>query len=120
MNPMDAQIIGMRGRAEMLRPALKNADFDADKILPDDLELQLIAASTPQPAELLGKTGPNAAAPGSPMGMGPQGGTPEGPDNLDAGGMPVNGTEQRQQTQGFADGGYVPRRPYADDLDAGV
>lgn len=132
-NPLDAQIIGMRGRAEMLRPALKNADFDPEKILPDDLELQLITAASPQPHELLGSKGPNA--PATP-GMGGTGGTPEGDTNLDAGGQPVNGTQQRDAHASFRDGGVVRyrgtgyfsdsesgvrrRRPSGDDLDLGL
>lgn len=109
LNPIDAQIIGMRGRAQMLRPALKNADFPVDEILPDELELQLIAASSPPPHELVGKTGPNGGS-GTPPGMGPTGGTPEESPAMDAGGQPVNGSQQREQHEGFRDGGAV-RRP---------
>lgn len=104
LNPMDMAIIGAHGRREMLRPALAAADFPADDILPDDLEMQLIAASLPPPHELLGKTGPNASAT---PGMGGGGGTPEGDANMDAAGNPPNGTEIREATQGYADGGQV-------------
>lgn len=131
-NPLDAAIIGMKGRAEMLRPALKYADFDPEKILPDDMELQLLMATMPPAHALLGKTGPNGPEGADPNGMGPQGGTPEGGDNLDAGGMPVNGTEQREQSSGYRHGGVVRRRqggsgsgvirrrPSGDSLDFGV
>jgi hypothetical protein len=116
LNPMDAQIIGAKGRAEMLRPALKNADFDADEILPDSLEMQLLAATMPPPHEMLGKQGPNA--PASP-GMGGTGGTPEGAVNLDNAGNPVNGVPQRQAQLGYKDGGVVGRPPYDGSRSAG-
>lgn len=109
LNPLDAQIIGPKGRAEMLRPALKAADFDSDDILPDALEMELLAASMPPLHQLLGKTGPNA--PASP-GMGGTGGTPEGASNLDNAGNPVNGTDTRQANLGYRDGGIVRRQAH--------
>jgi hypothetical protein len=134
MNPLDAQIIGMKGRAEMLRPALKYADFDPTKILPDDLELALMVSDMPPPYQILGKTGPNAAAPGNAPGAGPTGGTPEGAENVNAAGNPLNGVDQREQSVGYRDGGIVrrpgggrhsengdsPARRSGDDLDYGV
>lgn len=113
LNPLDAQIIGPEGRAAMLRPALKNADFDVEDILPDALQLALRTAGM-EPAAILGKTGPNA--PASP-GMGGTGGTPAGSENVDLAGAKPNGVAQREQNQGFADGGVV-RRP--DHPDYGV
>lgn len=117
LNPFDAQILGARGRAEMLRPALKAAEFPVDKILPNELELQLAMASMPPPSQLLGKTGPNAAASpsgqqapgeGQPNGQAPDGGgSPQGAANIDNGGQPVQGGDMRQASQGYADGGYV-------------
>jgi hypothetical protein len=106
LNPLDAQIIGIEGRTEMLRTALKTADFDAEKIVPDGLDLQLAKAMMPQPHELLGKTGPNASGP--PAGMGPGGGTPEAPATTDVAGQPAQGTEARSaMVPGYADGGAV-------------
>lgn len=111
MNPLDAQIIGMKGRAEMLRPALENADFDASKILPDDLELQLIQAASPPPAQLLGKTTTNSPSEGAAPGMDANGGTPEATETTDAAGNRPNGLDQREATQGYRHGGPVRARP---------
>lgn len=105
LNPLDAQIIGPDGRAVMLRSALKAADFEVEDILPDALQLQLRTAGI-DPATLLGKTGPNA--PSTP-GMGGGGGTPEAPENVDLAGQRPNGVQQREQNQGYQDGGVVRR-----------
>lgn len=117
LNPIDAQIIGTEGRREMLRPALKNAEFDVDSILPTDDELALRTAGMPQPHELLASNqGPNSpATPGGAPGMG---GTPAAPAATDVAGNPSQGMQQRQINQGHADGGMVRRR--GDDLDHGV
>lgn len=104
LNPLDAQIIGVKGRSIMLRETLKAADFPADEIVPDGLDLELAAKSMPQPHELLGNTGPNASAT---PGMNGAGGTPEGAANQDLAGQQPNGTAVRQATQGFANGGVV-------------
>lgn len=108
LNPLDAQIIGPRGRVEMLRPALKAADFPVEKILPTELELQLAMVGQPQPAQLLGKTGPNAPEEANATpGMGGGGGTPEGAERQDVAGRPPQGVQQRKAMQGYADGGLV-------------
>ena len=107
MNPLDAQIMGVKGRAHILREVVKGADIDAEKVIPDGLDLELVAANMPQPAELLGKIGPNSpAAPG----LGGSGGTPAAEPNMDDAGMPVNGTRQREASLGYAEGGIVSRR----------
>ena len=119
LNPIDAQIIGTEGRAAMLRPALKNADFDVEEILPTAAELALRTAGMPQPHELLGnqsQQGPNS--PATPGGAPGGGGTPQAPPTLDAAGNPAQGMQQRQINQGYADGGMVRRR--GDQLDEGV
>jgi len=111
LNPLDAQIIGARGRMEMLRPALKAAEFPVERILPTELELELAMATMPPPAQLLGKTGPNAAGePGAAPGRGEGGGTPEGPENQDLAGNPPQGVREREATQGYRDGGMVMDR----------
>jgi hypothetical protein len=110
LNPLDAQIIGVEGRSVMLRETLKGENFPVDEIMPDKLELELIAASMPQPYELLGKTGPNApasAGAGPTPGVAGGGGTPEGAQTMDLAGNPPNGVEARQASQGYADGGTV-------------
>lgn len=113
-NPLDAQIIGPEGRAEMLRGAMKANDLPADKILPDKLQLQLRMAGR-QPSDLLqGGQGPNA--PGGAPGAGPTGGTPEAPPTTDLAGQPPNGTAIRQQQLGYRDGGEIPEVPNVEDL----
>lgn len=116
LNPLDAQIIGVEGRAQMLKEGLKSADFQVDKIIPDQLELELRKAGMPPMHELLGKTGPNAE---SSPGMGGGGGTPEGQETTDLAGQPPQGMAIREATQGYRHGGVIRRRNY-DDLDNGV
>jgi hypothetical protein len=133
MNPLDASIIGVKGRSKMLRPALAAADFDADDILPDDLEIELIAASLPPPHELVGNGGPNAGSDGGmPPGMSAEGGTPGSSGTVDASGAPSQGQVQRKQALGYRHGGIVknggwssecddgPRRRTDDEVDVGV
>jgi hypothetical protein len=114
LNPIDAQIIGVKGRAAMLRETIKAADMPADEIVPDDQDLELAMAAMPAPYQMLGKTGPNAPGTtpgppgqGGPDGMSPEGGTPEASATVDAAGNPAQGTEMREATIGFADGGVV-------------
>lgn len=115
-NPLDAGIIGVPGRAEMLRETLRAAEFDTTKIIPDALELELLKAALPPPHELLGNTGPNA--PNRP-GMTPGGGTPEGVETTDLAGNPPQGVEQRQQQLGYAGGGVVRERDRHGDAGSG-
>jgi hypothetical protein len=117
LNPLDSSIIGPRGRAEMLRPMLKNADLPVEKILPDELEMQLLEAVLPPAHELLKGKGPNApkgpggggSGPGEPEGMNGGGGTEEGAETTDAAGQQPNGQGVRSAA-GFRDGGVVRSR----------
>jgi hypothetical protein len=70
-NPLDAQIMGIEGRAELLRENLKAADMDVDKIIPPPEQRQLDAAASAS------------------MGM-PQA---QAPATLDAAGNPVSGQD---------------------------
>jgi hypothetical protein len=74
-NPLDAQIMGMEGRAELLRENLRAADMDADKIIPPpeqrEIEAQAMAAA----------------------GIQPGGAQPPGPQTLDAAGNPASGQD---------------------------
>lgn len=118
LNPLDAQIIGVDGRAEMLREVLKTSDFDSDKIIPDGLDLELAKAAMPPPHELLGKTGQNAAGPPA-GGMTPGGGTPDAPDTTDVAGQPAQGTDVRSaMVPGYADGGAIKRVRMRRSVDA--
>jgi len=116
LNPIDMQIIGVEGRAEMLRETIKAADMPVDKILPDKMTLQLRTAGMPQPHEILGNAGPNAEG-GTPDGVAGAGGTPAGATQTDNAGQPPNGTAIRKATQGFRDGGVVRRRALELDND---
>ena len=109
LNPMDMQIIGVDGRAKMLREALKSADFPVEQIIPDALEMEVRKAGMPQPHELLGKTGETASGGGGTPGMTTEGGTPEGAETTDSAGNPPQGVDVRQATQGYRHGGYVRR-----------
>lgn len=43
-NPVDMQIIGIKGRAKLLRGVAKSMDLDPDEMIPDDEELDAIEA----------------------------------------------------------------------------
>ena len=62
-NPVDLQIIGMDGRAQVLRETVKSLKMDSDDIVPPNWQLQ---------AEMGAMMDPNAVAPGMPAGGGPQ------------------------------------------------
>jgi hypothetical protein len=79
-NPVDMQVIGLPGRAEMLREAMRSLEMDPD-IIPskDELQRQLKIAQA------------QAQVPQLP----PPGGTSAGPTTLDAAGNPAGGVEHR-------------------------
>jgi hypothetical protein len=114
-NPIDAQIMGMDGRRELLRETIKGADLPADKIVKSPEALALEAPMLPQPHEMAGGKGPNGpgSAPGGgqggggPPGMSPGGGTPQAPATLDQAGNPAQG----QDVKAFRDGGLVINMP---------
>lgn len=43
-NPIDMQIVGMEGRAELLRQAVKRLDINTDKVVPSDTTVKMRAA----------------------------------------------------------------------------
>lgn len=106
LNPLDAQIIGVEGRKELLRETFKAAGMPVEKILPDRLTMELAMANMPQPYELLGRTGPNSPG-GSPAGMTGGGGTPAAAETTDAAGGPPQGVPTRQAELGYRHGGMV-------------
>lgn len=68
-NPVDMQIVGMEGRAYLLREAARSLDMDTDKIVPSDSVLKARQAAVmmaQQQAMMAGQADPTA-----------QGGTPE-------------------------------------------
>jgi hypothetical protein len=71
INPVDSQIVGMQGRANVLRSVASNLGLDSEKVVPDDEELkaQQQAAMQQAQAAAMGGAPPGAppAAPGQPM-----------------------------------------------------
>lgn len=69
-NPIDMQIIGLPGRAELLREAVKTLDMPADRIVPsrDQIEQHMAQASGAQPPGAGPAPAPGAPAPGQPPG----------------------------------------------------
>lgn len=86
MNPMDAKILGIEGRAELLRQAVRTLDMDPDDgIIPTEDELR---AKMKQMAAGQGPGAPEAGAQGGKPGQ-------AGPnlENLDASGRGAGGVE---------------------------
>lgn len=94
LNPMDAQIIGVGGRAEVLRVTAEDADLglDVEKVIPDKFELELRAARMPQPWQVAGNGAGGGSQPGDPSAPG---GTLPAPDpgTLDQHGATVTPTD---------------------------
>jgi hypothetical protein len=97
-NPVDLQIIGVPGRANVLRSVADNLGLDHERVVPSDDELaQMMAAQQAQAQQ----------QPGGPQGSAPNGQTP-GPKDERAGPEQVRqstGTEQRFASNGQAGGG---------------
>ena len=91
-NPTDLQIIGLKGRARLLREAAKTLEIDTNEIIPSDNELQdmidkaqQMQAQMQQQAMLTSQPTPE---------MGPKGSTPPpNPRELDVAGNPAGGTD---------------------------
>lgn len=47
-NPVDMQIIGMEGRAELLRHAVRRLDLNTDKVVPSETKVKVVAAQAQQ------------------------------------------------------------------------
>jgi len=56
-NPIDMQIIGMGGRAELLRHAVKRLDLNTDKVVPSESVVKMNAAQAQQMAMLQAQQG---------------------------------------------------------------
>lgn len=85
-NPVDLQIVGVEGRAAVLRETAKGLDMDTDKVVPpldvlrQKLQAAAIVAAASQPAP--GATpmpGPQGGSPAAPQAQTPQMGAPGGP-----------------------------------------
>jgi hypothetical protein len=90
-NPIDMQIMGIEGRAAVLRETAKTLQMDTDKVVPDTdtLRQKLQAQQAIQGPPEGGAPGAGGAG-GGPAAGGAQGGTPPGP----------GATEGNQQTLG--------------------
>lgn len=68
-NPLDSQIVGARGRAQVLREVAKGLDMDISKIIPPDevLAQQEAAPPGPQPASAGGPGGGEQLMNGAPV-----------------------------------------------------
>lgn len=75
-NPIDMEIIGLEGRAAMLRRAAQGLDVGGDEVVPDDEELRMKLAQRFQQA---------MGAPG----RAPQGGQPAAPREMNVAGQPM-------------------------------
>jgi len=105
-NPIDLNIIGIPGRANVLRSVANNLGLDHERVVPSDDELQ----------QMMGG-GPPGAIPGGPPGAPPQGSAPPGPppspQEQRAGPEAVRqstGTEQMFAGNGQAGGGTPAAR----------
>ena len=86
-NPIDSQIMGMSGRAYLLRELGRGLQMDINKIVPDPDRLKALSmaqATQQQPGA------PGAPGPGGP----PQGGTPPQGAELDPSGRPMSDQPQ--------------------------
>lgn len=94
-NPTDLQIIGLNGRAKLLKQALTGLEIDSSDVIPDELDMKaLIEKVEKQNAMLLqiqmqqkGSSPVGGSQPGS--GMVPQ----SSPQTIDNAGMPAGGTD---------------------------
>lgn len=87
INPVDMQIIGIKGRAKLLREAAKLLELDTEGVVPDsDSEIEQLQALIAQ-AEMQGVSPQGGSQPGS--GVTPQ---PK-PAPTDAAGTPQGGTD---------------------------
>jgi hypothetical protein len=71
-NPIDMQIMGPRGRANVLRPVANGIGLDGEEIVPPDEEIKAMMQGGPPGGP------PAPGGPGTPPGAGPPGGAPGG------------------------------------------
>ena len=69
-NPIDSQIMGIRGRANVLRPVADGIGLEGENIVPPDEEIKAMMQGGPG-----GPGGPPGAPPAAPAGA-PEGGAP--------------------------------------------
>lgn len=102
-NPADLQIIGIEGRKELLRQALKSMDIDITKILPEQskLEAQAQQQIPMMPGGPGGEMDMGAMGPGA----GNFGSQQPAPMNVDVSGAPARGQDATLFNRGGGGGG---------------
>jgi len=105
LNPLDSQILGLRGRAELLRKNLEGLDIDPEKVVADEEELermaeaQRVAEENAQVAEAEGEDEEAGETQSGPAGKtspkGSKGNPPGKPRQLDKAGSPVAGRDHQ-------------------------
>ncbi len=96
-NPADMQIMGLEGRAEVLRESAKSLDYDVTKVVPTEKDLmrRMLEQMPPQ-------GGPMGASPEQPQ-------TPEGREGVGPGGGPPNPNARTLDNAGNPAGGVDNR-----------
>jgi hypothetical protein len=111
-NPTDTQIIGLGGRAEILRATAKDLEMDTTRIVPPR---EKFAAQAAQPGIPPGQPG----QPGQPQGQGQPG--PHMSQEVLGNGAPVTDNfSPSSMTQGYAEGGMVGEMDATDTWNASV
>jgi hypothetical protein len=83
-NPIDMQIVGLEGRAAVLREVAKGLNMDVNKVVPSD---ETIKAKLAAQAAMPPPGGPPGGPPGLPTPPGPPGGTPVPPQGMSGSGQ---------------------------------
>jgi hypothetical protein len=97
-NPFDMQVLGVNGRTELLRQALKSLDIDPDKVLKQQEELDEMSQQMAPQNMPKNDAGLSSAQPPDAMGMmdpTQQQSPPPAPAGLDAAGAPVAGRDNQ-------------------------
>lgn len=92
-NEFDMQVMGVGGRAELIRQALRSLDIDPEKVVKEQQELDKLAMGL-QAAPPQNDAGAGAAPTPTPLGMTP-GAPPPAPVSLDGAGQPVAGRDSQ-------------------------
>lgn len=99
-NPIDSQIMGVRGRANVLRPVADGIGLDGEDIVPPDDEIKAMTQGGPGGPAMPGQPGapgaPGGATPSSPPGAAPPAmpSAPQGPQTNVVGKTPGAGPAQ--------------------------
>ena len=101
-NPIDMQIMGPRGRANVLRPVADGIGLDGETIVPPDEEIKAMAQGGPPGGPGGPPGGPGGQPPGGPGGPPGAPGAPQGPQTNVVGKTPGAGPGMPNPAQGPA------------------